>query len=188
MFAERNDELKQMESQPPVPETGLPKQEEAGKEPVEKIETPDYVAELKARDERITKLQMERDNYRKMGLKYKKEADDTGEIATDEEKIRQIAAQTAQEIILGSDIARANAEKDEFIKKIAKENSEMRATIANKAQISNMPGGASQPSEIVTVEKLASDQKAELEAKARELGVDPVKFIASAVKNLSKIK
>lgn len=177
-----------MESQPPVPETGLPKQEEAGTKPVEKIETPDYMAELKARDERIQKLQEEKDNYRKMGLKWKKEASNDDDKLSDEEKIRQIAQQTAQEMILGSELARANAEKEEIIKKMAKENAELKATVANKAQISNMPGGASQPNDKITVEKLAPEQKAELEAKARELGVDPVKFIAKAVENLAKIK
>ena len=44
-----------MESQPPAPQPGLPKEENAGTLPVEKIETPDYMAELKAKDDRIDK-------------------------------------------------------------------------------------------------------------------------------------
>lgn len=178
-----------MESQPPV-SPGL-KIEEAPKPTgveMTPAQTPDYMAELKAKDERIQKLQQERDNYRNMGLKYKKAAEIDGEVTPDEDKFRQIAQQVAQETLLGSEIARANAEKDDFIRKMAKENAELRATVANKAQISNMPGGASQPNDNVTVEKLAPDQKAELEAKARELGVDPVKFVKQAVEHLSKIK
>lgn len=179
-----------MENQPPAPQPGLQIEEAPKPTGVEitPASAPDYVAELKAKDDRIAKLQSERDNYRSMGLKYKKAAGQDGDVAIDEEKIRQIAQQAAQDEILGSELAWANAEKDEFIRKMAKENTELRATVANKAQISNMPGGASQPNDKVTVEKLASDQKAELEAKARELGVDPAKFIAKAVENLAKIK
>lgn len=174
-----------MESQPPVPNTGLPKEGEAGTPPVEKIETPDYVAELKAKDDRIAQLQQEKDNYRKMGLKYKKEATETEvEPELNEDRFRQIA----REELMNSELAKANIEKDDYIRKIAKELSEAKVVIANKAQISNMPGGSSQPNDKVTVEKLAADQKAELEAKARELGVDPAKFIAKAVENLAKIK
>lgn len=150
-----------------------------------KKEQPDYLAELKTRDEKIAQLQRDRDNYRTGMLKYKKQAEPEEEPKPDqEERFRQIA----REELITSELARANSEKDEFIKRIAKENTELRTAVANKSQISNMPGGASQPNDKFTVEKLTSEQKAQLEEQARILGVDPTKFIQKAVENLEKVK
>lgn len=170
-----------MENQPPV-SPGSTNEKPVQQDDV--VKTPDYEAELKAKDEYILKIQQERDNYRKMGLKYKATAESVETVPLDEERLRQIA----REELMNSELVRAQAEKDEFIRKIAKENTEMKIAIQNKAQVSSMPGGSSQSSDTVTIEKLAPEQKAELEAKARELGVDASRFIADAVKNLDKIK
>ena len=168
----------------PTPVTpGSPTVEAPKQEGVEnKIAAPDYAEELKAKDELISKLLTERDNYKKMGLKYKKEAEIPEETATEDDRLRQIA----REELMNSDIARASAEKEELIKKMAKENSELRTAIANKAQVSSMPGGGSQPQDTVTVETVTAEQKAQLTRQAQELGIDPATFIASFVKNWEK--
>ncbi len=156
---------------------------DAGAEPVEKIETPDYLADLKAKDEKIAKLQQERDNYKNGMLKYKKQTDKEEEL-TDEDRFRQIA----REELLNSDLARANADKEDLVKKMAKELSEAKIALANKSQISNIPGGGSQPQDIVSVDKLTPEQKADLEEQARLIGADPKKFIDNFLKNLDKEK
>lgn len=177
-----------MEEIKPAETTALPNTASRADE-VKTIEQPqvDYLAELKARDEKIAKLQSERDNYRVGMLKYKKqknaETEERPEV-TDEERFRQIA----REELMNSELARASAEKEELVKKMAKELSEAKVAMANKSQISHMPGGASQPQDTFTVEKLTAEQKTELENQAKAIGVDPKKHIEGFLRNWEKEK
>lgn len=147
------------------------------------IETPDYLADLKAKDERIAKLQQERDNYKSGMLKYKKQSDKPEE-PTDEDRFRQIA----REEMLNSQLGQAYAEKDALAQKMAKELSEAKVALANKSQISNIPGGSSQPNDVINVEKLTAEQKADLEKSAKKIGADPKKYIERFLQNLEKNK
>lgn len=145
----------------------------------------DLLAELKARDEKIAKLSQDRDNYRTGMLKYKKEYEANPDDKTlEEEKIRQIF----KEELLNTDLARAMAEKDAFVQKIAKENQELKIAMQNKSQISNMPGGSSQPENDTRVEQLTEEQRAHFEKISKEIGVkiDPAKFLDNW--NKSKLK
>lgn len=169
----------------PVTESGSSNTEAPRQNGVENQNAVDYTAELKAKDEKIQQLQRDRDNYRTGMLKYKKQAEsEESPTVTDEDRFRQIA----REELMSSELARANADKEELVKKMAKELSEAKIAMANKSQISTMPGGSSQPQDNYTVEKLASDQKAQLEEQARMLGVDSKKYIDNFLKNWEKTK
>lgn len=151
---------------------------------VEKTAQEDYLAMLKARDEKIAKLAQDRDNYRTGMLKYKKLSEENpDDKSLDEERVKQMI----REEMINSEIGRAQAEKDDLIEKMAKENSEMKIAIANKSQISNLPGGSSQGQE-TTVDKLTDEQKAHFERISKEIGVkiDPAKFLENWEK--SKLK
>lgn len=146
--------------------------------------TEDQLAILKEKDEKIAKLSQDRDNYRAGMLKYKKEAEqDPENKELEEDKIRQIF----KEELLNTDLAKALKEKDEYVQRIARENSELKIAMANKSQISNMPGGSSQ-SQDVKVEELTDEQKAHFERISKEIGVkiDPKKFLENWKKSQLK--
>lgn len=122
-------------------------EDEVKKDVVDASQQQDYLSDLKKRDEEISRLTRDRDDYRKGMLSWKRKAIQTGEqpeegeeSSLDREEVRKIL----KEELLNSEIARKEAEKDSLIKKMAVENAELRATIGNKAQISNLPGGSSQ--------------------------------------------
>ena len=76
---------------------------------------------------RIAKVEEERDNYRKGMLKAKGKLDDNEEVDPAE-----IARQAALEAIANSDLGKALKERDEFIVKTMKENSELRLSVKNR--------------------------------------------------------
>lgn len=148
-------------------------------------EQPDYLTLLREKDEKIAKLQENVGNYRKGMLKYKKQSEDNPEDKSlEEEKVKQIV----QEALAASELARESSEKDTIIQRMAKENQELRTTVINKSQISNMPGGSSQPQDTVKVDTLSEDQKTELTNAALAIGANPEDFIKRAVENLKKVK
>lgn len=166
--------------------TGLPKADATATVVEKVVETPDYLKMLQDKDEQIKKLADDRDNYRKGMLKYKKEGapKDDNPQPLEEDRIKQIV----QETLLNTDLAKAQAEKDALIKKMAIENSELKTAIANKAQISNMPGGSGQPENDIKLESLTPEMKADLIERAKQAGADPEKFIKSFMDNLKKPK
>jgi hypothetical protein len=172
------EEQKQPDTAPGSTKAEATKQEVVEKKPVE---TPDYEAMLKAKDDRIAILARDRDNYRAGMLKYKKESEQEID-SSEDDRIKQMI----REEMLNSELAKEQAEKDAIIQTIAKENRELKIAMANKAQISNLPGGSSQTQEESKGEELTNDQKAYFDKLSREIGVkvDPKKFL----ENWKKIK
>lgn len=163
------------ETKLPESTSGLPTVEAPKPTGVENKTAEDYLAQLKAKDDKITKLTEVGNNYRTGMLKYKRLSEENpDDKSLEDERIKQIV----QETLINSEIGRERAEKDALIEKMAKENSEMKIAIANKSQISNMPGGSSQGPEIST-EQLTEEQKAHFEKISKEIGVkiDPKKFL-----------
>ena len=163
--------------------TGLPNPEAPAEGVKTPAETPDYEAVLLDKDQRIARLTTDRDNYRTGMLKYKKLSEaDPDDKSLDEERVKQMI----REEMINSEIGKEQAEKDAIIAVIAKENKELKKAIQNKSQISNLPGGSSQPENDLTVEKLTDEQKAYFDNLSKEIGVkiDPNKFL----ENWNKIK
>ncbi len=144
----------------------------------------DVLAELKAKDEKIAKLAIDKENYRIGMLKYKRELEaDPDNKDLDEQRVKQMI----QEAMIESELGRELADKNALVEKIAKENSEMKIALANKSQISNMPGGSSSSPDI-TVEGLTDEQKAHFDKISKEIGVpiDPKKFLENWKKSQQK--
>jgi hypothetical protein len=181
-------EFKQM-SEPILPEStpGSTNVEATKQEVVETkpVETPDYLAVLKEKDDKIAKLSQDKDNYRVGMLKYKKLVEENPEDkSADDERIKQLI----KEEILDTQIAQEVREKDLIIQKMAKENAELKVAVQNKSQMPNLPGGSSQPENDLKVEELTADQKAYFDNLSKEIGVkiDPKKFLENWKKNNQK--
>jgi hypothetical protein len=144
-----------------------------GTQPV--ASTPDYEAILKEKDSKISRLAADRDNYRSGMLKYKKLAEDNPE---DTSLTQESVKQMIKEEMVNSELFKEQSEKEAIIQTIARENKELKIAMANKSQISNMPGGSSQGQDI-QVEELTAEQKAHFEKISKEIGVniDPKKFL-----------
>ena len=140
------------------------------------VVTPDYEAILREKDNNISRLTADRDNYRTGMLKYKKLAADNPE---DTSLTQESVKQMIKEEMVNSELFKVQLEKDTIIKTMAIELKEAKTALSNKSQISSMPGGASQGSEDVKVDQLTDDQKAYLDKVSKEIGVkiDPKKFL-----------
>ena len=173
------------EQKQPDTATGSPKADASAgevKKPVS--ETPDYEAMLKAKDDKIAILARDRDNYRAGMLKYKKgqESEESEQDTSEEGRIKQMI----REEMLNSEIGKEQAEKDAIIMTIAKENKELKIAMANKAQMSTLPGGSSQPQDEIKGNELTEEQKAYFDNLSKAIGVkvDPKKFL----ENWNRIK
>jgi len=137
--------------------------------------TPDYEAILADKDSKISRLAADRDNYRTGMMKYKKLSEENPE---DTSLTQESVKQMIKEEMVNSELFKVQAEKDAIIKTMATELKEAKIAIANKSQISNLPGGSSQSPDITT-DELTDEQKAHFEQISREIGVkiDPKKFL-----------
>ncbi len=162
---------------PKLPEsTGSTNDTASATEVKKVVETPDYEAILVEKDNKISRLSTDRDNYRAGMLKYKKLADENpDDESLNEERIKQMIKQE----LVDSEIFKEQSEKDAIIKTIAIENKELKIALANKSQISNMPGGASGSEETIKTDGLTAEQQAHFDRISKEIGVkiDPKKFL-----------
>ena len=132
---------------------------------------------------KIARLTQERDNYRQMGIKYKRAQKD-GEQPDDEERIRQIA----REEFMNTQIAQADAEKDAIIVRMAKENSELKIAIKNRSQILTAGGSSQGAPEEEKKTPWTKEQLDDLKKMELELGVkiDPAKAYENWLKQKNK--
>jgi hypothetical protein len=156
--------------------TGSPNPAASAPEVKKDAVTPDYEVMLKDKDSKISRLSVDRDNYRAGMLKYKKLAEDNpDDKSLDEERVKQMI----KEEMVTSELFKEQTEKEALVMTLAKENKELKVAMANKSQISNIPGGSSQPQDDLTVEQLTPEQKVYFDNISKEIGVkiDPKKFL-----------
>ena len=105
-----------------------------------KIQDEDLLEVLQAKDEEIQKIAAERDNYKKGLLKAKgKIQDDEDETEDPTDLMRRIA----REELLASQEGILRKEKDELIKKVLKENKELKLASRNREQLSKTENSTS---------------------------------------------
>ncbi len=139
----------------------------------------DLEAVLLAKEEEINRLRRDNKDYKAGMLSWKKKAkknrdedeeEDFDEEESNDDRMRRII----REEMAQTDLARANAEKEEIIKKIIRENKEIKTALKNKAQISNLPGGSSQESSTGEGQKNTIWTKEQLDY-FKSKGIDPKK-------------
>lgn len=104
----------------------------------------DYQAELTAKEEELNKVRIERDNYRKGMLKAKGKIPDDYSQDDDKPDLDDLVAQKVQEALLATKEAQIEAEKQQLLAKMAKENSELKIALANRSQVGSGGTGANQ--------------------------------------------
>lgn len=141
----------------------------------------DYEAVLIAKDAELKQISTERDNYRRGMLKAK------GKLSEDEDEKNveggiELMRQIAREEVLATRESILSAEKDVLIKKIARENSELKLAMKNKSQVSNASQGASNEDKITVKDNILTDTQLK-DLKTR--GFDD-KMVERFKKNLTK--
>lgn len=121
------------------------------------VSVEDHEAKIEALEAEKAQVETERNNYRSAYLKEKGKGSDSDE----DEKMRQIALQTLAESRLGQ-IA---IEQDGLIKKIVKENKELKLAVANKADAPLSTTSSSAPTTTVKDTLITPDQLASFKAK-----------------------
>ena len=138
------------------------------------------------RDERIAKLEEERDNYKNVALKR------LGKLPGDADFMDEEASKsglTVEEIVkntlLEREIVKEKSEKDAEVKKILRENAELRLALKNRPS-EGVGTGSNGTSGEVKDNSLSQFQIDQLNARAKKLGLDPVKTLESYKRNLAK--
>lgn len=162
-------------------------QAEAAAKAKEEEEANKAVKALAERDERIAKLEEERDNYKKVALKrLGKLPADAEFVDAGDDKTGLTVEETVKKTLLEREIAKERAEKEEENRRLAKENAELKLAIKNRPSASI--GGASGDSPVEVKDNVLSEQQiAVIRAKAVRLKVKDVNaFIETAKKNILK--
>ena len=144
------------------------------------VEAVDPIAE---KDARILKLEEERDNYKAVALKRLGKLPGDSEFLGGNENGELSVAEQVRLALLDKEIESANRLKEEEVKRIQKENSELKLALKNRP--GGSIGGESGSGVEVKDNVFSSEQLVVLKQKAQKLGVDPEKFIAKAKLNLS---
>ena len=140
---------------------------------------------LAERDARIAQLEEERNNYKNVALKRLGKLPGDAEFITEEELEKRLATEeTVKNILLEREIAKEKAEKEIELKRIVKENAELRLALKN--QPGRGMGGDSGTSGDVKDNTFSTSQIDALHARAKSLGLDPVKYVEAAKKNMSR--
>jgi hypothetical protein len=105
-------------------------------------QVPDYQTALKAKDDELARIRKERDDYRNMGLKYKKAAKESG--GTDDEDVEEKIRRISREEFLATQEFQIVKEKDEYISKMSSELREAKLALLNKPTNTSTGAGSSQ--------------------------------------------
>ena len=136
---------------------------------------------LKAKDDEIAKLREERDNYKNVALARK------GKLSADDdffkkEGVEEFIEDRVKTILADKELNKAQIERDNELRRIVKENNELRLAIKNRpgSSIGGETGGGSVE---VKDNVFSAEQLRALEEKAKRLKADPQKFIDNAKRN-----
>lgn len=104
-------------------------------------ETAKRIAELEAENQ---KLASERDNYKEGMLKAKGKISGEGSSESTEETEDERVRRIVREEEINKDIAKNNAEKDALLKKVLRENEELKLASMNRNQTSTATGSSTE--------------------------------------------
>lgn len=145
------------------------------------VEAPDL---LKVANEHITKVELERDNYKKVALKrLGKLPGDADFLEGADLKTGLTVEEQVAKALLDGEYKRLSQEKEAVITKMAKENSELRLALKNTPNSTSIGGGSSEGIEVKD-NMITAEQRASLVATATRLKVDPEKFIEKFKANI----
>lgn len=165
---------------PAAPAT--PPAEEPEETIVETPAAPDPEDPIAARDAKIKKLEIERDNYRKVALKRLGKLPNDAEFIAGGDTILTVEDQVKL-ALMNEEIQKVIGEKDKVARDLVKENKELRLALKNRPGASQ--SGGSGDSLEVKDNILSDAQIKTLTARATRLGVDPKGYIDNFKKNLA---
>ncbi len=140
--------------------------------------------ELTLVNEKLTKAEEERDNYKAVALKRLGKLPGDAEFLSKEGEGGELSvAEQVRLALLDREVEATQKQKDEAISKLARENSELRLALKNQPGAS-LGGGGSELGPEVKDNVFSEAQKVELRERAKKIGADPEKFIEAAKANI----
>lgn len=176
---EENNGVKSHHEDAPVVEEGVEINEVQAPEPLSG--EVDYAALLQEKEQELEKIARERENYKQGLLRAKgklSEDEMFAEEAAEEDRVRSLV----REELLKTESARLSQEREELLKKVIRENKELKLANKTKFQKSGAPvsAGSNLERPESTTEFWTEEQLAQMKAR----GVDPNK----AKENYLKLK
>jgi len=139
------------------------------------------------KDEKIKKLEEERDNYKAVALKRLGKLDGDADFLGGNTEGKELSvAEQVRLALLDREIEIERKAKDDEMKRVLRENSELKLALKNKPEISIDSGNGSGSGIEVKDNVFSTQQIAEIEKRAKRLGLDPVKYLETAKKNFMK--
>lgn len=143
------------------------------------------IDELTQRDEEIAKLKDELNNYKNVALKrLGKLPGDVDFIEEDSSKTGLTIEEIVKRTLLDREITKKEQEKEQEMRRIIRENTELKLSLKNKP--GNGVGSDSGQGNAVKDNTFSQVQLDSLNARAKLLKLDPVKFIEKTKINLTR--
>lgn len=136
-----------------------------------------------ALQERLKKVESERDNYRKATLALKGKGDTEDYDTSDPDQVRALARKEAQELFLEMQQTQVQKEYEAEVARMARENKELKLALSAKSSSTSIAGGAgagagfSSSSEVKT-SYFSPEQVEAMKTRWRNQGIDESKFEA----------
>jgi hypothetical protein len=145
----------------------------------------DTGAVVAEKDAKIAKLEEERDNYKAVALKRLGKLPNDGEFLSgdDDEKKEMSVAEQIRLALLDKEIESEKKAKEDELKRIIKENGELKLALKNRPDTSL--GGDSGSVVEVKDNVFTADQINEMKKRATRLHLDPDKYIENAKRNFN---
>lgn len=155
-----------------------------------KVEVTVEIDPITVKDEQIAKLTEERDNYKHVALKrLGKLPGDTDFVAGADEKTGLTVEEQVKKTLLDEQVKKAQDEREAEIKRLGKENSELKLALKNRPGGSIGSGGSGEGTVVVKDNILSEQQIAVIRAKGEKLHLSGEKldaFVEKAKSNLLK--
>ncbi len=141
-------------------------------------------ATIKDLAEKNAKLEEDLENYKQVALKRLGKLPGDAEFLAGEDSPLSVAEQV-RVALLEREIAANNKAKEDEVRRLVKENNELRIAVKNRPGSGVGDGGGGSTVEVKD-NTFTPEQIAQLKLKAQRLKVDPEKFIERAKENLRK--
>lgn len=150
-----------------------------------KAQEPVIDPKVKELEERLAKVEEEKENYRTVALKrLGKLPGDADFLDADGKSVLTVEEQV-KKILLEKEETKLKEERDAENRRILKENAELKLALKNRPS-SSIGGGDSGASTVVKDNILSEQQILAAKERAKKLKLDPDKYVESLKVNLSK--
>lgn len=148
----------------------------------------DYEKEFFALTGKLTKIEQDKENYKKGLLKAKgKLPEDDEEVSVDPNDLDTKVNRAVQEALMNTEYEKTRKEQEELVKKALKENRELKVALGNRSDLKNVSLGAGSPASAVDKTPAEKYWSKEQYSYLKSRGLDPEKAMTNDLRRQGKL-